>query len=481
MNTRLCVVVALFGIVLGGWASPGVAEANWAQYLGGPQHASKSAATVFTPQTAVSASEVWSWAPPPVTGAPAPRLEASPIVVGGRVYIGSETGVFYALALSTGKVLWQQQLDYQTALSCPVARGVTSTAAVLPDPETGALTVYVAGARYLYALDAATGTIQWQTLIGAPDQAGQNDYYNWSSPTVVAGHIYYGLSSSCDEPLIQGGVVELDQHTGQVQNTWHGVPTGSVGGSVWSSVAASADGRQIWVTTGNECDPNQSTCPSGNQSGDSSSIVHLTGALVERQAWRIDTITSTGVPAEFGASPTLFGSAAAGDLQVGACNKNGTFYALHRNPLSTSPTWSDAVGSPPNSATTGNCLAAAIWDAVDARLFIAANQTTIAGTTYGGSLRAVNPVDGTYLWQTGLPCAPTGSPSLDAAGVIAVPTYGACTPSTASRGVHLLDAATGAILTTLVSGSKTFAQPLFTGKYLLIAAESNGLHTFTTH
>src|SRR5204863_5625390 len=94
---------------------------------------------------------------------------------------------------STGTVAWSRQLDTQPAGACP-ARGTTSTAAVLPDPVTGTMTVYVSGARYLYALDAATGATVWQTEIG-PAGAPPDSYYNWSSPTPVAGHVYLVLDS----------------------------------------------------------------------------------------------------------------------------------------------------------------------------------------------------------------------------------------------------------------------------------------------
>jgi outer membrane protein assembly factor BamB len=201
---------------------------------------------------------VWHWQPPVISGEPKPLLDASPTVVAGQVYIGAQSGGFYALNESTGAVVWSRQLDTQPKVTC-AARGVTSTAAVAPDPVTGVSTVYVAGARYLYALDAATGAVDWQTEIGPSEVSTPDEYYNWSSPTVVGGHVYVGLSSGCDDPLVRGGVVELDQHTGQILHTWYTVPAGSVGGSVWSSVAASASDSGVWVSTGSECDPTINT------------------------------------------------------------------------------------------------------------------------------------------------------------------------------------------------------------------------------
>src|SRR5260221_2493650 len=194
-------------------APAGGAGLNWRQYLQGPQHSSVSLAPAFTPSNAVSASQVWHWQPSAVTGKPPPRLEASPTVAAGRVYIGAESGGFYALSEATGAVVWSRQLDTEPNVTCP-ARGITSTAAVQPDPVTGTSTVYVSGARYLYSPNAATARLISKTGIGPPSLSSPDAYYNWSSPMVAGGHIYAGLSSSCDKPLIRGGLRDVAQPTG---------------------------------------------------------------------------------------------------------------------------------------------------------------------------------------------------------------------------------------------------------------------------
>src|SRR5215470_1510714 len=180
-------------------------DLDWHQFLHGPGHSSRSLDTAFTPSNAASVSQAWHWQPPVVAGKPAPVLDASPTVVGGRVYIGAQSGMFYALDEATGTVVWSRRLDIRPHLSCRPL-GITSTAAVLPDPVTSTSTVYVSGARYLYALDAATGTVSWKTEIGPRSTSEPDAYYNWSSPTVIDGHIYMGMASGCDEPLIRGGV-----------------------------------------------------------------------------------------------------------------------------------------------------------------------------------------------------------------------------------------------------------------------------------
>ena len=69
------------------------------------------------------------------------------------------------------------------------------------------------------------------------------------------------------------------------------------------------------------------------------------------------------------------------------------------------------------------CLASSVWNGSAGALYIGGDPTVIGGTSYGGSMRQVNPVTGAYMWQTGLPCAVMGTPSLDGAGVLAVGTY----------------------------------------------------------
>lgn len=450
------------------------ATADWPQYLHGPQHASVSNATAITTANASSVHQIWHFTPGAVSGKPAPKLDASPTVVGGRLYIGSETGVLYALKTATGAVAWKRQLDVETASTC-AADGISATAAVMPDPITGRLTVYAAGARDLYALDAATGAVIWKTMIGPPDPPMVNGFYNWSSPTVVAGHVYMGLASRCDTPLVQGGVVELNQHTGAVMHSWHSVPSGSIGGSVWSSVAATSNGRNVWVSTGNECDPTINACPSGNRIGDSNSIVHLSGSLTRLQAWQAPGTLGGGQDSDFGSSPTLFG-AGTPPPDVGACNKNGNYYALPANPLTT-PIWTRHLGAVAGGLSM--CIASSVWNGRTGALYAAANATTIGGTPYGGSIRRLDPATGASIWQRGLPCAVIGTPSLDAAGVLAVGTYTGCTPTTGRPGAYLLDAGTGSILATLpVNDARVFSQPVFAGTALYVATETSGLYAF---
>ena len=102
----------------------------------------------------------------------------------------------------------------------------------------------------------------------------------------------------------------------------------------------------------------------------------------------------------------------------------------------------------------------------------------MVGHTYNGSVREVNPDTGTTRWATGLDCGVLGTPALDAAtGVLAVASWTQCRRG--SPAVYLLNAATGGILGTLPLSAGGFAQPVFAGRYLLVADESGQVVAYT--
>jgi outer membrane protein assembly factor BamB len=423
---------------------------NWSTYLFGPEHASMNAgATGYSLTSSFRPVLAWEWKE-------GSTLYASPTVYGGTVYIGAEDGWFYAINEATGGVIWRHLLAGSDP--CPGnmnVRGLTSTATVAPDPVTGTPTVIVAstpgpsGGIDVNALNAATGALEWRTAVTT-----QKASYAWSSPTLVNGHVYIGIASMCDDPLIQGGLAELDQHTGTLLADYWSEPSGKVGASIWSSAAVNPADGSAWVTTGNgDVNP-----------GDSYSIVRLNSKLVKQELWTVPGIA--GLDLDFGASPTLFTAVLGGvsTTMVGVCNKNGIFYAFKAYDLAAGPVWTLDEG-----VHKGECLAAAVWDASRNELFLASLQTTINGRSFQGSVREVNPATGTAIWQTGFPSEVFGTPTLDGSGVLAVQTI-----LGTDAGVYLLSETTGAQLAQLSNPGWVFAQPVFAGGYLFVASATKG-------
>jgi outer membrane protein assembly factor BamB len=467
--TRVSAGLAIGLAVVAAQASTGGAQTfiNWPGYLYGPAHSSMSPATTITTANAADLKRVWTWrcAAPTVSGQPSAGFVASPSVYNGTVYIGCNTGIFYALNETTGAVDWSQNLGYVTHHTC-AARGISATASIAIDPATAKPTVYVAGGDgNLYALDAATGTVVWKSVIGLPS-ATKNDFYDWSSPAVANGLVYIGVSSQCDEPLVPGsGLHAYNMGTGALAFTYLTLPSPEIGGSIWSSPAVDSNGG-AFVTTGNDQ-------PGAASPGDSSSIVSLNSSNLARTGgWRIPASQQVE-DNDWAASPTVFQATLAGTKteMVTACNKNGYLYAFKAAAITPGPVWSYQVGLGTDNGVL-SCLGAAIWNGAD--LFEPGNATEIGGTDFAGSMRELNPATGAAIWQTGLPGIVLGSPSMDSSGVIAASTYG----PTTKNGTYLINAATGAIIT-LIGLGKEFSQPIFADNYLILATQGGGVNVYT--
>jgi polyvinyl alcohol dehydrogenase (cytochrome) len=449
---------------------------NWPSYLDGITHHSYTTqAKAITPFNATSLTEAWNFMP----GAPPVKtlgyaLNASPTVYDGIVYIGGNNGTFYALNESTGAVVWQRAIGYvdPTSGTCG-ARGITATAMVAPDPTTNTPTVYVSsGSGYLYAMNAATGAVTWKTVIHLPvgDAAS---YYDWSSPTVVNQKIYIGVAASCTDH-VRGALEAFSQATGKKLATYYTVPSADVGGSIWSTAAVATNGN-TFVGTGNDLPPTPSNA------GTSESIVELNGTNLHQLGfWQLPLSQQPSDDDDFGASVSLFTAVLPGTTKptamVGACNKNGVYYALKQGDLAAGPVWQTRVAN----VNTGNngmspaCLSSTVVNGND--LYVAATATTIGGTAYAGSIDELNAATGAIVWATGLPSQVLGTPSLNGSGLLAVGTYSDTTDPLAD---YLVNPSTGAIVATISNGdSSQFAQPVFADQYLFIATETAGLYAY---
>lgn len=446
-------------------SAPTIGPSTWPSYLDGPSHTSYNAAATSINVSAVESGDlqtVWRWQVPRSTNAGTNSILASPTVVDGVMYIGAKDGMFYAVDEATQKILWSDftGLDAATGSCGSTPQGVTSTASVNVTPSTGQLTVYIFGAEGdLYAIDAKTGAVVWQSIVDSPSKT-TNDYYSWSSPLVVHGDVYVGISSDCDNPLIPGGLAEFNQSTGTEVARWYTLPPGDVGGSIWSSVAALSNGS-ILATTGNGYDS------SGNPPYDES-LVNLTSTAQHvLGAWSLPPSQQV-TDSDFGASPTLFTATINGDTtpMVGACNKNGVYYALPQDDLTAGPLWQTVI-TIPYPGSYEECDAAAVWNGQDL-IEGGGAPTSITGTSYLGSVQALTPDTGKQLWQTGVPGFVIGSPTEDGAGVVAVSFYNADTA--ADMGVYLLDASNGQIIDKIsLPREFIFSQPVFANNDLLVA------------
>ena len=116
---------------------------------------------------------------------------SSPVVVGGRVYVGSGDHAVYALDARTGAQVWKHVTGDVVHASPAVANGV----------------VYIGSwDRNLYALNADTGAVVWKFQTG-DDQKIHNQIGIASSAAVVNGVVLFGCRD--------GHFYAVDAKTGQ--------------------------------------------------------------------------------------------------------------------------------------------------------------------------------------------------------------------------------------------------------------------------
>jgi outer membrane protein assembly factor BamB len=412
--------------------------AAWPAYLHGPGHSSYAASQQqIRPDNARRLVSQWHYAGQGFT--------ASPVVADGSVFIGARSGWFYQFSAATGQIMHQAFIGVRPASRCG-SGGVADTAAVAADPADHQDTVYVGGpSGYLYAFNAADLALKWKSVIALPSRRA--DYFDWSSPTVANGRIYLGVASQCDDPLIRGAVIAFSQATGRKLAEFHTVPSGALGGSVWSSIAIGPDG-DVYASTGNGAAgaPHPYHTDSIIKLGPDK--LRLLGSFIVPRAQRVPD-------GDFGGSPVVFGR------YIGACDKNGIFYAVRRSTMTLA--WQRRIGARSGGGGDSQCTAAPAYDG--RHLYFGGPATTIKGKAYRGSVQERDPANGRLRWATGLPNGIIGSPSLDGGGVLAAGTFDSTSTPNAT---YLINAATGHIITRLVQG-RTFPQTAFAGGWLYTA------------
>jgi outer membrane protein assembly factor BamB len=497
LAVRVCAILGLLSPLLALPQPAGSADAhvNWDRYLATHGHSSSAPrAQAITQSNAASLTKQWTWDPPTYADRGYPtgtnHIEVSPVVHDGVVYVGTTSGHFYALHEDTGTPLaddgstsfWGPDgIDLGYAQLCPqktpgAAVGIGDTATVARDDDLDEDVVYVQsgpgpdpgfsapadgrdvagsdGGVYLNAIKT-NGTKLWRVAVSHATGS-----YPWSSPVVFGGHVYVGIASWADCPLVRGGIKEFDQHTGALVHTWWAIRRGKLGAGVWTTPAT--DGSHLWATTGNGC------CD------DSFSIVRLDRNLDVLSRWRVPDLDAD---LDFGSSPTLFTATIhrTRTRLVGGCAKDGYFYAFLRSDLSAGPVWAAHVATAP--ATQGRCLSGAAWNSSTGLLVVGTPATYVQGVLSSGSLMRLNPATGKTIWQTAMPAPVIGTPTLDGAGVMAAATYGRTSPT---NQFALLDAATGAVLTAQdIGATREFGQPVFADDLVLQPTWNGGLSAYS--
>jgi polyvinyl alcohol dehydrogenase (cytochrome) len=403
----------------------------------------------FQSSPGIAASDVprlkvkWAFGFPGVLAA-----NAQPVIVAGRVYVGSDNGIVYSLSAATGCVHWYFQ--------APAAVRAAPTIAPRSDAPGSPYVVYVADrAANVYALDASSGELLWKTKVEDHPAARIT-----GSPQFYAGILYVPVASS--EEVVGGGIdyecckfrgslVALDAASGRqvwksytiaeaphpTKKTVHGTQLwGPSGAPIWSAPAIDPKGNAIYVATGdNYSEP-------ATHSSDSLLAFELsTGRMLwsrqmtENDAYgdgcrlpdRSNCPESNGPDVDFGSPPILI-TLAGGKRILVAPQKSGVVHAVDPD-NGGKILWQTRVG-------VGGSLGGVQWGAASdgtnayvalsdlSRVFNTATQSRDLDPTRGGGMFALRVADGSRAWYTPPPGCPAGklrcSPAQSAA-VSAIP------------------------------------------------------------
>jgi len=202
---------------------------------------------------------------------------------------------------------------------------------------------------------------------------------------------------------VQGLLIQLNAKSGVTQHVFSVVRAGCTGGAIWGTPTIDEETGTLYIGTGN--------------AGSCSTTEPLRVSFLALRASNLSLIGHWRTPAsnlafdeDFGTTPTLFSATIDGKVHklVGLADKNGTFHAFDRNNVSAGPIWEDQVtvgGASPQKGTAD--ISSAAWDG--STLYIAGGMTKVKGQKCQGSVRGVNPVNGTYLWQRCLNAPVLGS------------------------------------------------------------------------
>jgi polyvinyl alcohol dehydrogenase (cytochrome) len=268
-----------------------------------------------------------------------------PVVVGGRVYVGTAEGDVYALDAKRGCVYWMFQAEAGVRSAVTIGTTTTDTiAAYFGDQSAN-----------VYALDAERGTLLWKKKVDDNPRAAIT-----GAPTLYAGRLYVPVSSREESQVgdprypccqFRGSLAAFDAATGALlwktytirekpralgKNSIGTELWGPSGVPVWNAPTIDTKRNLLYVGTGN----NYST-PATNasdavvafdlRSGSIRWISQVSANDVWNGSCRLATRNAIVCPdpdapdADFSASPILVES---GRDLILAANKAGMLYAL---------------------------------------------------------------------------------------------------------------------------------------------------------
>jgi polyvinyl alcohol dehydrogenase (cytochrome) len=191
------------------------------------------------------------------------RNQAQPVLVGGRVFVGSFSGKVYSLDAATGCIFW----IYDAGVFVRGAINIQKMAGAGRSPWVA---FFGDGKGAVHAVDAETGELVWRVQVDDFPVARVS-----GTPTFYNGRVYVPMASgeeiASGQPKYEcckfrGSLSALDAKTGRVIWKSYTIPDppkpykvnaegtqmyGPAGGGVWSSPTIDEKRKRVYVGTGN--------------------------------------------------------------------------------------------------------------------------------------------------------------------------------------------------------------------------------------
>jgi polyvinyl alcohol dehydrogenase (cytochrome) len=372
------------------------------------------------------------------------RAYGHPALVGGRLFVGTETGNVYSLDASSGCVHWVRSVGAGVRTAISIGQIAT--------PEGPRVAAFFGDAHaFVHAVEAQSGRPLWKVRVDDFPLATLT-----GSPALHEGRLYVPVSSREESAAaagayeccrFRGSVVALDAATGAfVWKTYTvGVPRasgkknahdvqrfGPSGVPVWSSPAIDPMRNALYVTTGNNysepaTDLSDAFVAFDLDSGRVLWARQMTESDVYTIACRLpdraNCAEASGPDFDFGASPILVTLPEGGRALI-AGQKSGVVHAIDPD-REGAVRWQVRVG---RGGTLGGIQWGSAADAANVyvalsdlgRIPVEGTQATAADPAVGGGMFALGLADGKRLWYTAPAACPPGRARCSPAQLAAV-------------------------------------------------------------
>lgn len=383
------------------------------------------------------------------------------------VIAATSSNTVYALAASTGSLIWKRSLGRTVPNICGGSGGIESTPVV--DPSTGLLYVVGADGR-LRALSVATGKPDPKWSVPIIERTDVETV--WGALRIAHGFLYVGVASWCDKPDANGAwdgrLDAVGLTTRRIAHSFDVVPGAKNGGGIWGPGGVSidpADGS-VWVATANavvEQDGNLL-----EQTPNAERVVNLTPTLALRsEVAEPDSNQSVLGDQGFGSTPMLFQPTGCPPL-LAVNSKDLYTYVWQRRNLEAKPLVRDLFGE---SGVNNTFFAEPTWDA-SAKMLVVDDAQVRGGDGSNGAVGLQLAGNCTFRIAWHINIGGGVDPQPLAAGPVVF------APATAAGQLAILNAGTGAVLTLLSTDGPAYTAPMVADGRVLVASASGSLLAF---